>query len=80
MRYQADFVIFGAVDRAITLIGRPKERAVVERDETMLVADTIVYNDSTKKSDSRGADIVIREKGRDDVQASGHMEYDVTAK
>jgi len=80
VRYQADFVMFGAVDRAITLIGRPKERAVVERDETLLVADTIIYNDSTKTSNSRGPDIVIREKGRDDVNASGHMEYDVTAK
>jgi hypothetical protein len=80
VRYQADWVMFGAVDRTIMLIGRPKERAVVERDEALLVADTIVYNDSTKKSDSRGQDIVIRQKGQEDMNASGHLEYDVTTK
>ncbi len=80
VRYQAEFVTFGAADRTITLIGTKAERAVVERDVTLLVADTIQYSDSTNKALSRGSAIVIREKGRDDVNASGQLAYDVTQK
>jgi hypothetical protein len=47
---------------------------------TLLVADTIQYSDSTKKALSRGSAIVIREKGRDDMNASGQLAYDVTQK
>ena len=80
VRYQAEFVTFGAADRTITLIGRPGERAVVERDPTLLVADTIQYSDSTDQALARGPAIVIREKGGEDKNASGKMAYDVTRK
>ena len=80
VRYQAEFVTFGATDRTITLIGSRTERAVVEREPTLLVADTIQYSDSTNKALSRGPAIVIREKGRDDVNARGQMAYDITQK
>lgn len=80
VRYQAEFVTFGATNRLITLIGRPNERAVVEREATLMVADTIEYSDSTDKAFARGPAIVIREKGRDDVKSAGRMAYDVNQK
>jgi len=80
VRYQADSVDFRAADRTITLIGRPTERAVVDRDGTLIAADTIRYSDSTSKALALGPAIVVREKGRDDVNASGRMTYDVTSK
>lgn len=80
VRYQADSVHFAAGDRTITLVGRPKERAVVERDETLIAADTIRYSDSTAKALALGPAIIVREKGREDVNASGRTTYDVSAK
>ena len=80
IRYQADYVHFLASDRTITLIGTKGERAVVERDPTTIAADTIRYSDSTAKALALGPAIVVREKGRDDINASGHTLYDVNAK
>lgn len=78
VRYQAEFVHFAAGERTITLIGRKGERAIVERDPTMIAADTIRYSDSTNKALALGPAIVVREKGRDDINASGHTAYDIT--
>ena len=80
VRYQAEFVTFGATNRLITLIGRRTERAVVEREPTLMVADTIQYSDSTDQALARGPAIVIREKGGEDKNASGYMSYDVKGK
>ena len=80
VRYQADFVNFEARDRTITLIGRPAERAVVEREPTTIAADTIRYSDSTNMAVALGPAIVVREAGRDDINASGRTTYDITAK
>ncbi len=80
VRYQADFVHFLAGDRTITLIGTKGERAVVEREPSLITADTITYSDSTNKALALGPAIVVREKGRDDVNASGHTTYDITSK
>ena len=80
VRYQADFVNFKAADRTITLIGLPAERAVVERDPTMIAADTIRYSDSTNYAVALGPAIVVREAGRDDINASGRTTYDITKK
>ncbi len=80
VRYQADSVDFRATDRTITLIGKTKERAVVEREVTLIAADTIRYSDSTNKALALGPAIIVREKGRDDVNASGHTIYDITKK
>ncbi|MBA4071856.1 MAG: hypothetical protein C0497_08490 [Gemmatimonas sp.] len=80
VRYQADFVHFEARDRTITLIGRPAERAVVERAPTTIAADTIRYSDSTNMAVALGPAIVVREAGRDDINASGRTTYDITAK
>ncbi len=80
VRYQAEYVRFEASDRTITLIGKKDERAVVDRDPTTIAADTIRYSDSTAKALALGPAIVVREKGRDDINASGHTLYDVNAK
>ncbi|MDQ8154468.1 MAG: putative LPS assembly protein LptD, partial [Gemmatimonadota bacterium] len=80
VRYQADSVDFRAADRTITLIGRTGERAVVEREPTLIAADTIRYSDSTNKALALGPAIIVREKGRDDVNASGQTTYDIAAK
>ncbi len=80
VRYQADFVHFAAGDRTITLIGRKGERAVVQRDPTTIAADTIRYSDSTSKALALGPAIVVRERGRDDINASGRTTYDITNK
>lgn len=80
VRYQAAFVNFEARDRTITLIGRPAERAVVEREPTTIAADTVRYSDSTNKAIALGPAIVVRETGRDDINASGRTTYDITAK
>ncbi|HEY3288150.1 MAG TPA: putative LPS assembly protein LptD [Gemmatimonadaceae bacterium] len=80
VRYQADFVHFQAGDRTITLIGLPTERAVVEREPTIIAADTIRYSDSTNKAIALGPAIVVREAGRDDINASGRTTYDITNK
>lgn len=78
VRYQADFVNFEAADRTITLVGKTGERAVVQREPTMIAADTIRYSDSTNKALALGKDIVVREAGRDDINASGRTTYDIT--
>lgn len=80
VRYQADSVNFEARDRTIALVGRPAERAVVQRDPTTIAADTIRYSDSTNKAIALGPAIVVRETGRDDINASGRTTYDITAK
>lgn len=80
VRYQAAQVFFQAGDRTITLIGRPGERAVVEREPTLIAADTIRYSDSTNKALALGPAIVVRESGRDDINASGQTTYDIAKK
>jgi hypothetical protein len=44
-RYQGDVVTFDAGNRVLNLQGGP---AAVEREQTVLVGDTVIYNDSTR--------------------------------
>ena len=75
-RYQADKVIFDARTRLLNLKGK---KAGVERDKTVLVGDSIVYNDSTKIIVARGDTVILRDPSRQaaDVIARGLMAYDV---
>jgi hypothetical protein len=73
VRYQGDTVIFRARDRVLTLRGVP---SAVQRDETILVGRSVVYNDSTQivvatadtaradsvvlRDPSQGADVIVR--------------------
>lgn len=78
--YQGDTVTFDAVLRLLTLKGKPSG---VQRDETMLVGDSIVYNDSTKKVVALGDTVLLRDPSQadaDDFVASGRIEYDLEAR
>lgn len=78
VRYQAQDVGFAAAGRTMSLVGKDSSKAVVQRDSTMLVADSITYSDSLKLVTAKGDTITMR----DPTQASdvlGHRElsYDV---
>jgi len=75
-RYQADRVVFDARTRMLNLKGK---KAGVERDQTVLVGDSITYNDSTKIIVARGDTVILRDPSRQsaDVVARGRMAYNV---
>jgi hypothetical protein len=75
-RYQGDIAVFNAQTRALELTGK---KAGVNRDQTVLVGDTIIYNDSTKIVVARGDTIILRDPQQQaaDVVARGRMAYNV---
>jgi len=75
-RYQGDQVVFNAQTRTLNLKGK---KAGVERDQTVLVGDSISYNDSTKIMIARGDTVILRDPQRQaaDVVARGEMTYNV---
>ncbi len=75
-RYQGVKVRFNANARTLYLEGGP---AGVARGITLLVGDTITYNDSTKVVLARGDTLVLRDptRGNSDVVALGEMTYNV---
>ena len=75
-RYQGVRVRFDARARTLYLEGGP---AGVARGLTLLVGDTITYNDSTKVVLARGDTLVLRDpqRGSADVIALGEMVYNV---
>jgi hypothetical protein len=75
-RYQGVRVRFDARARTLYLVGGP---AGVARGITMLVGDTITYNDSTKVVLARGDTLVLRDpqRGNADLIALGEMVYNV---
>jgi len=78
VRYQAREVGFAAADRMMSLVGTDSARAAVQRDSTLLVADSILYNDSTKVVSARGDSIVMRDPQRgEDVLGHALMTYDI---
>jgi len=75
-RYQGDQVVFNAQTRTLELKGK---KAGVSRDQTVLVGDSIIYNDSTKVMVARGDTVILRDPQRQaaDVIARGEMAYNV---
>ena len=75
-RYQGDQVVFNVQTRTLHLKGT---KAGVEREQTILVGDSIVYNDSTKIIVARGDTVILRDPARQtsDVVARGRMAYNV---
>ena len=74
VRYKADKVVFGASDKSIMLVREGAERAAVEREPMTLVADTIMYSDSTNTVTARGPpdSIVLHDPSKsEDVLAGG---------
>ena len=78
-RYQGVHVRFDAKTRTLYLEGEP---AGVGRGQTLLVGDTIVYNDSTKLVVARGDTLYLRDPSQQtsDVVAHGELRYNVEAR
>lgn len=79
VQYQGDTVRFDATSRELVLKGKP---AGVQRDETMMVGDSIAYNDSTKRVVAVGDTVLLRDptqQGADDV-ISNRIEYDLESR
>jgi hypothetical protein len=77
IEYQGGSVFFDAATRLLRLVGDP---SAVRRDETMLIGDTIIYNDSTKRVLALGDTVVLRDptqEGSDDVVVRGSLDYDL---
>jgi hypothetical protein len=80
VQYQGRAVRFDARSRALVLTGAP---AAVQRDETMLVGDSIIYDDSTKRVLALGDTVVLRDPTQtdaDDFIAQGRIDYDLEAR
>ena len=75
-RYQGDVAVFNAQTHTLELKGK---RAGVSRDQTVLVGDSIIYNDSTKIMVARGDTVTLRDPQQQaaDVVARGRMAYNV---
>jgi hypothetical protein len=75
-RYQGDTAVFNAQTRSLELKGN---KAGVNRDQTVLVGNTIVYSDSTKIIIARGDTVILRdpEQQAADVIARGEMAYNI---
>ncbi|MBA3342465.1 MAG: LPS-assembly protein LptD [Gemmatimonadaceae bacterium] len=78
-RYQGVRVRFDSKNRTLYLEGDP---AGIGRGATLLVGDTITYNDSTKLVVARGDTLVLRDptQGAADVVAQGQLRYNVEAR
>ena len=77
VQYQGDTVRFDARSRQLVLQGKPSG---VQRDETLLVGDSIVYNDSTKRVVALGDTVLLRDPTQttaDDFVAAGRIDYDL---
>jgi len=77
VQYQGGRVVFDAATKILVIKGKP---SAVKRDETMLVGDSISYNDSTKKVVALGDTVWLRDPGRaeaDDFIARNRINYDL---
>ena len=80
VQYQGGHLIFDAKTRELRLRGKP---SAVKRDETMLVGDSITYDDSTKKVFALGDSVWLRDPSRkeaDDFLARGRIDYDLESR
>jgi hypothetical protein len=77
VQYQGDKVFFDATTKQLIMRGKP---SAVRRDETILVGDTIVYDDSTKLVVATGDTVILRDPSSDDADdfvARGNIRYDL---
>jgi hypothetical protein len=78
VRYQADTIDYDAKNGIMTLIGKKGQRAIVERDGTSLVADTVTFLEKSDSVRARGDTIRLHEpKQTDDIVVSGKLDYDL---
>ncbi|MGI8547824.1 MAG: putative LPS assembly protein LptD [Gemmatimonadaceae bacterium] len=73
-RYQGDKVIFNAQTKALQIQGAP---AAVAREQTLVVGDTVLYNDSSKLVTARGDTVILHDPSRQgaDIVARGQVTY-----
>lgn len=77
VQYQGEQVRFETATRQLVMRGKP---SAVKRDETILVGDTIVYDDSTKIVVATGDTVILRDPSSDDADdfvARGSIRYDM---
>ena len=80
VQYQGDSIRFDAKTGDLRIGGLP---AAVQRDETVLVGTTIVYNDSTKIVRARGDSVTLRDPTQtnaDDFIVKGGIDYDLNVR
>ncbi|MBC8089576.1 MAG: LPS-assembly protein LptD [Phycisphaerae bacterium] len=80
VQYQGDKVNFDSKSGLLKLYGEP---AAVQRDETLIVSDTIIYNDSTKFVSARGDSVTLRDPTQtnaDDFVVKGRIDYDLATR
>ena len=75
-KYQGTSVVFKALEHTMLLLG---QKAQVAKDSSILVGDTITFNDSTQFIAARGDTLLLRDpaQGQDDVVSYGRLTYDV---
>ena len=75
-RYQGTTVVFDATDRGLRLIGDP---AAVAREASILVGDTVTYNDSTRDVVVLGDTAILRDPSRNaaDIITLGRLDYNL---
>lgn len=75
-RYQGAQVEFRANERIIKIVGSP---AGVGRDKTLIVGDTVIFNDSTNVVVAYGDTVVLRDPDQQgaDVVAVGRVTYNI---
>ena len=75
-RYQGERVVFNADDRGLALVGDP---AAVAREASILVGDTITYNDSTRDVVVLGDTAILRDPSRNaaDIITLGRLDYNL---
>ncbi len=79
-RYQGASMRYNALQRELLLRGDTAGRAAVERgDSTLVVGDTIRFNDSTQVADVRGDTVFLRDPTQN-IVARGRLVYDVQAR
>ena len=59
-QYQGNDAVYEANDHALTLTGRPKATGrAVNQEQTIVVGDTIVYQDSARMVHARGDTVTV---------------------
>lgn len=73
-RYQGDNVIFDAQSKALRIQGKP---AAVGREQTVVIGDTVLYNDATKFVTAMGDTVILHDPSQQtaDVIARGRVTY-----
>lgn len=73
-QYQGSRVIFNAETKALTIEGKP---AAVGREQTTVVGDTVLYNDSTHLVTALGDTVILRDTSQQqaDIVARGRVTY-----